>query len=236
MSTSVESHHDAHSFIFSAILEAQRLKQHLPHGNYRARSAADAVLESLEILEACVKSLKYASNEFVTSFDVRSVDLKEALREAIRRFNGFEGVDIRLELPENKIFAMVAGGNTGFQRLITNLMRNACEGDGRLSSTTVLIQVMKSSHDRILLSIHDNGPGFSNDPILGVPTTTKSGGTGVGLRSVIRIVEASNGSCSFGVSPLGGALVNLEFPINIPEISYLNFNKPEDVTQNIPDG
>jgi len=85
-------------------------------------------------------------------------------------------------------------------------------------------------HDRFVLTVEDNGPGFPDDEIEKAfdkfyrMKYSRTGGTGLGLSIAKGFVEAHNGSISLQNNENGGA----RFVIDIPaETSYLNDLKNE---------
>jgi signal transduction histidine kinase len=60
----------------------------------------------------------------------------------------------------------------------------------------------------IAVTVEDGGPGFA-----GTPPNTSSGSTGLGLDIARRTAEAAGGTMRLATSPLGGALVELTFPL-----------------------
>ena len=80
---------------------------------------------------------------------------------------------------------MVAGGEIALQRVLLNLLSNACEGDGVRRPGEVAVSVLfVATSASILVRVEDDGPGFH-------PTAAKPGGLGVGLKVVRGISEAS---------------------------------------------
>lgn len=100
-------------------------------------------------------------------------------------------------------------GATTLERIVQNLVVNACEGDGRSGCTHVRLALSIDPVDACL-TVEDDGPGF--DPSqLGGPaaefSSTKTGGTGLGLYTVERLVGASGGRVHRENRPGGGARV-----------------------------
>ena len=63
------------------------------------------------------------------------------------------------------------------------------------------------------LTIGDSGPGWTGAELAETPlTTTKKGGTGIGLYVIRTTMENHRGEITFGRSALGGAEVRLRFP------------------------
>ncbi|NLI15396.1 MAG: hypothetical protein GX409_03825 [candidate division Zixibacteria bacterium] len=94
-----------------------------------------------------------------------------------------------------------------------NLLDNALAAvgdDGIISVKTF------QENDAIVVEIADNGPGVPDHDkqrVFDLYYTTKSGGTGLGLPTVLRIVREHGGRIDLLDSPLGGALFRMEFPL-----------------------
>lgn len=96
-----------------------------------------------------------------------------------------------------------------FLNLIDNAL--AAVGDNGIIS----IKTYKKN-ELCTVEVADNGPGISeNDKqrVFDLYYTTKSGGTGLGLPTVLRIVREHGGRLDLLDSPFGGALFRMELPI-----------------------
>ena len=78
-----------------------------------------------------------------------------------------------------------------------------------------LMLVFSRYRKSVNFSLSDNGSGFiQSNPEDLMLSTTKSGGSGIGLYLVRLAVENNGGSVSFGRNKiLGGAEVTLSFPL-----------------------
>lgn len=135
-----------------------------------------------------------------------SFSLKPLIDETIlllRGDNRFGAVTVTNTTPESlKIYADYAQ----FKQVMWNLLLNAAEsiaGSGSVSVQSLVIENsagQRESNEGILeISISDTGAGISetNMHLMFEPFfTTKTGGTGLGLATVYRIIEAHNGSIS----------------------------------------
>jgi signal transduction histidine kinase len=66
------------------------------------------------------------------------------------------------------------------------------------------------------LTVDDNGPGIAEsdrDRVFQPFFTTRSRGTGLGLAVVQKIVVTHNGRVTVGRSPMGGASIEILFPM-----------------------
>jgi C4-dicarboxylate-specific signal transduction histidine kinase len=110
----------------------------------------------------------------------------------------------------------VSGGPGSLRRIVENTVANACEGDG--SALPQRIEVVVSAQPdtgSLAVEVRDDGPGFL-PALLAAPIsafrTTKPGGTGLGLYTVERLVQASGGWLRRANRPEGGAVVAMFLP------------------------
>jgi two-component system, NtrC family, C4-dicarboxylate transport sensor histidine kinase DctB len=95
------------------------------------------------------------------------------------------------------VLVPLQGGAGSLHRILTNLVVNALEGDGRVKPSRVTIEVDQpgtSAHLRV--AVEDDGGGFPAHLLSGpvqALRTTKPTGTGLGLYTVSRLVAASRG-------------------------------------------
>jgi signal transduction histidine kinase len=125
-----------------------------------------------------------------------------------------DGISVELDLQED---AVVACGETLFRQVVSNLVGNALkflhQRDRRL------LQVRLHARDgRCRLEVEDTGPGVAPeaisqifDPFYRAPGSTGPG-TGIGLATVRRIVEAHGGSVTVESKAGEGALFRVVLP------------------------
>jgi PAS domain S-box-containing protein len=108
----------------------------------------------------------------------------------------------------------IMGDDEQLQLAITNILRNAAEAidDSAAQQREISIDLAVKNNE-VVLTIGDSGPGWSGAESAETPlTTTKKGGTGIGLYVARTAMENHRGKIVFGRSPLGGAEVKLVFP------------------------
>jgi PAS domain S-box-containing protein len=114
-------------------------------------------------------------------------------------------------------FGPVDGDEVLLRQVFGNLVRNAAEAcaAARIPPT---VRVRGAVDDRACrVSVDDNGPGIPDDArarIFEPFFTTRSRGTGLGLAIVQKVVVNHNGRVSATRSPLGGASINMVFPLS----------------------
>ena len=104
------------------------------------------------------------------------------------------------------------------QQVILNLLRNAMEAmkDANIPAPKITIGTQAKGKGRIIVSIIDNGPGFSEQTaahLFELYYTTKSKGMGLGLAICRSIIEAHSGQLSAFALPQGGSCFQFDLPI-----------------------
>ncbi len=189
------------------------------------RKYLDVLSAEGTILDTCtqtiidkVKSLKQMVNEFsqfATLPESKPVpdDVNDVLREMARFYeHGLpEPIRIRLELdPEVPRFPL---DREQMKRALTNLIDNAAasmRGQGEI--------VLRSEYDagarRVLVDVADNGSGVPEaiqKRLFEPYTSTKVGGTGLGLTIVNQIVSDHNGEVRYAPNKPHGSVFSMEF-------------------------
>jgi signal transduction histidine kinase len=131
----------------------------------------------------------------------------------------------RLEAPQNRTLEVelslpnavsVFADQRLFQRAVENVLRNSIQH----ARGTVRLEVSEEG-DHVRVAVHDDGPGIPEElrekvmvPFvrLGADRGRETGGVGLGLAIVSRIVHRHGGRLAIESSPLGGALVTIFWP------------------------
>jgi PAS domain S-box-containing protein len=150
------------------------------------------------------------------------VDLNELIREMVVLLGNEAmqySISIRTELAAD--LPMVMGDRVQLQQVLMNLMINGIDAMKNADAPRQLI--LKSCRDengRLLVSVHDTGPGFPPDQADQIFTaffTTKSYGTGMGL-SISRSIIESHGGRLWAINNSGrGASFLFTLPTTVAE-------------------
>ena len=116
-------------------------------------------------------------------------------------------------------FGLVEGDEVLLRQAFSNLLRNALEACvGGAAPPQIAIQ---SEVDGALklsrIAVNDNGPGIPpalRERVFRPFFTSKRTGTGLGLALVQKIIVFHNGRVQVGVSPTGGASLQLTLPVS----------------------
>jgi len=203
----LREHHHAKSTI-AAALSASAHVERLSQAASREPRFDEGLKELSLDLEARFEQLSSvrarALSELTAQFDAEPAAVAEVIRSVLCEVGArHRQVSLRLdsapgeaeELSSQSVW--VCGGRAGLHRLLSNLVVNACEGDGRVGASQVEVNTTLSRAlgvETVALCVRDDGPGVPSAWLSGEAlTSTKPFGSGLGLRLVKGVVEASGG-------------------------------------------
>jgi signal transduction histidine kinase len=206
--TLLRDHHDLRTAITSAQINADLARD-------GAADAIDHLRHDLGEIRTQVDQVKARALEELAHLDKACptpvADVTAAVVAALRP--RFPAVEITATA-DGATPALVAGGETTLRRILSNLLVNACEGDGRLRARRVEITA-RANGERVTIEIVDDGPGLPDHVARARPgeaASTKPTGIGVGIGLVHGLVTASGGSVGWNNRDGGGARVVVELP------------------------
>lgn len=197
--------HDLRTYLTRLRLRVEMM----PESRHRAGAVAD-----LEAMQALVEdTLDFAQDSFAPA-EPACADLAAALR---RHAAEQTEAPIVLDLPDGPV--PVAMGDKALARVIANLVGNALRYGERAFAR------VETDRMRAVLIVEDEGPGIPAEerervfePFyrLEASRNRDSGGAGLGLTIVHRLVERHGGRIELGVSRRGGLAVRVELPRTEP--------------------
>jgi len=176
-----------------------------------------AMVRELDTLDELVQELLgyVQSDDF--ELDRQTFDSTRALTDLaeLARLEASEdrALAVDLELPSE---AIVFADQRLFQRAIENILRNAVQ---HARNRALLKLTQEEDYTRV--AVHDDGPGIPADlrekvkiPFfrLQADRSRKTGGVGLGLAIVGRILKKHGGAVEITASPLGGTAVVMRWP------------------------
>lgn len=202
-----------------------RLRFHLELLNQDDRPSHDrveAMARELDALDELVAELlSYVQSDDLEldrcEFDPRQslADLAELARlEA----SGERSVNVQLEVPGG---LEVCADRRLFQRAVENILRNSVQH----AEAEVRVELGREG-DFLCVAVHDDGPGIPEElrdkvttPFYRVEAdrNRRSGGVGLGLAIVSRIMQRHAGRLEINPSPLGGAMVATLWPLSVEQ-------------------
>lgn len=102
------------------------------------------------------------------------------------------------------------------QQVLYNLLRNAVEAVAGMAEKRITVRTQAVSADRIALIVDDTGAGMGDTDLKSLfqPfSSTRPGGTGMGLFTCASIVEAHNGTISATARDRAGTRFTVELPV-----------------------
>ena len=191
------------------------LMENRPEGKREER--IEAMSHELDALDELVAELlSYVQTDELElerhAFDPTQglTDLAELAR---LQAHGDRAVDVELELAND---VQLVADRRLFQRAVENVLRNAVQH----ARGKVLLELSLDEHN-VRVAVHDDGPGIPEElrdevmiPFvrLDADRSRTTGGVGLGLAIVCRIINRHNGRFEIGTSPLGGATVATLWP------------------------
>ncbi len=198
-------------------LSAERIKHKL--GSKLNKDDTEILDKAVSTIVNQVDAMKTMVNEFseyarAPKLNLESTDINETIIEISHLFEN-SGIKITTNLlkglPKIKVDANM------MRQVLINLIQNA--QDAMINNTkkpSIKINTNKYKN-YLILSIEDNGPGFSEDILKKAfepYVTTKSHGTGLGLAIVKKIIEEHEGIIVVENIKSGGAHINIQLPIS----------------------
>lgn len=173
----------------------------------RAHDHLHQLYEEVRVYAAPL-SLKYSS------FDARSA-LTEAW-ERLPALHAAEAARAQLEIVPNDQPFMIQADRAGLRQLFFNILENSlCATDQPSIIRVSWHESWFDGRSAWSVRVQDNGPGFSDEARLRVFEpffTTKTQGTGLGMATVRRLVEAHGGTIAVVDSIEPGATLVLTLP------------------------
>jgi two-component system sensor kinase FixL len=186
----------------------QVIGSRLPAGNKDAPIVKE-ILARLDALNDLLKDLLLFARPPQPRLAV--VDLRSLLTtvgELLAPDPVFAGVEIQIAGDSVPLVADANLLQIVFQNLFINAAQ-AMQGRGRIRAAVA------SRDDRISVIVSDTGPGLSDEArakLFRPFFTSKARGTGLGLSTAKRLVEAHGGSINVESPPGGGTIVTLQLP------------------------
>lgn len=211
----MEETHGIRSLLSAVQLSSDRLLEAAPSMPKTAQRVTWQLHDSVtELVHLAVQSRERSIAAIASLRGLRTVDLLGVVDGVTRLLQRqFPDVVFHTSGDSGDGKIGVVGGNPAFERIVLNVLTNACEGNGTRGANRVWV-TFHPLREGLKLVVRDDGPGFSTQLLDGAVRcmTTKAGGTGIGLFLVSRLMRESGGSLKCENSSMGGALVSLTFP------------------------
>jgi len=198
-------------------LSAERIKHKL--GSKLNKEDTDILDKAVSTIVNQVDAMKTMVNEFseyarAPQLNLELIDINETIKEISHLF---ENSGIKITTTLLKGLPKIKVDINMMRQVLINLIQNA--QDAMVNHTkkpSIKINTNKYKN-YLILSIEDNGPGFSADILKKAfepYVTSKSHGTGLGLAIVKKIIEEHEGTIVVENIKNGGANINIQLPIS----------------------
>lgn len=201
----------------AAISGSMELMRDGPATDPDSRKLMDIAVREVDRLNALVTSLlEYARPR---SEERQLLELGEEVREVVEVFqrerrDERQNIQVKVETARGAT-VIAAGGQV--RQIVWNLLRNAADAMPRGGTITVSVTASAAPGERptIELAVADTGEGIPKgdlDRIFEPFFSTKSGGTGLGLPTVARIVDDHGGTIEIASEVQRGTRVTIRLP------------------------
>jgi signal transduction histidine kinase len=198
--------HDANNVLMTVIADLQALRD--TFGDRPEVARLEAATERLIALNRRLLDTVRQGRE-PESADLPLLPEVHSAIDAIRTTLRVRGCDVRIDGDPS---VRLRAHPLLIHRVVGNLVLNAAEATQ--SHGRIDVRVLRHG-DRAAIEVHDDGPGVPESLRAGLfqrLATTKSGGSGLGLFSVLACARALGGVAEVGASPLGGACFRVVVP------------------------
>ncbi|HET8948224.1 MAG TPA: ATP-binding protein [Candidatus Polarisedimenticolia bacterium] len=204
-----------------AVENLRRTRERAPADLDRAlREEGTAILEEVESLRRLVEEFSLFAR--LPGLRVAPCDLAEVARQALALAGPrLQALGVAVEIEDGGTPHTVRGDADFLGRALGNVIANALDALERAPEKRLRLALRAGSPSWEEIEVRDTGPGFAKE-VAGrmfepyVTTRAESGGTGLGLALVQRVVTGHGGTVGAGASPGGGAYVLMRLPIAGP--------------------
>ncbi|MCO2671151.1 sensor histidine kinase [Pseudomonas aeruginosa] len=156
-----------------------------------------------------------------------NVQLQPAIEDALSMVASRRramNVELLRDVPDAPLW--VQAGETRLRQILGNLLTNALDALAEKAPPRRLWVIASQDQHGVTLTLHDNGPGFSEDalahahePFFTTKTTAK--GLGLGLAICDNLLRALGGRLEMGNHLEGGAVVRLHLLPGVPGVAAM---------------
>ncbi len=176
---------------------------------------AEAMLREIDRLADIASSFSRLGAPGAAGMPIESVSIPDVVGEVLALYRGGQGT-VRFDADVPGDLPPVEARRTEVKEVLVNLLENARAA--METGGTVRITAGRSG-ERVLLAVHDDGPGI-DEPLLArvfePHFSTRSTGTGLGLAIVRRLVESWGGEVSMSSRRGEGTSVTVRMNVHVP--------------------
>ena len=214
------ANHDAGNAMTGLLMNLELLTTAIESGDENSeldiKELNQETLLSLKNLKQIIEKARNVGKEAHLRELVNTQELLENLTVDMKK--QFSEIDLDLDLKNLNHANLIKlhGGKTSLQRIVTNLIKNAMEGNGAKSASRILVTA-SAKDNNLEIIISDNGPGFSEEQLnksLSTVKSSKDQGTGLGLYTCKRLIQANKGELILENNQEGGAKITVRLPLS----------------------
>jgi nitrogen fixation/metabolism regulation signal transduction histidine kinase len=178
----------------------------------RIRQFADSMISQINTLSQIASEF----SNFAKMPRARNVklNLRSAIENTVHLFENTEGVEVRMKNSSQQDVSVYADPDQ-ISRVLSNLVKNAIQSIP--SRRKGLIEIgLGRDNQKALVAVSDNGAGIPeqmNGKLFRPNFTTKSGGMGMGLAIVRKIVKDLEGEITYETSAGEGTTFYVKLPV-----------------------
>lgn len=207
----LQSHHDAHSILTAVNINTERLIASADTPSREFIKITQELKEDLSVINSCIEQIKHSSDaQIKIHSESKTIPVNATINSLIDRLSAsLAPVRVTFEPHPKEIFSTLKGGESTLERILINLINNAYEGAENIKAKNIDIFTDTESVN-LIITINDDGAGFSN-----VPTDqkgTKLSSFGVGLSSIRDLVQRNNGTVQYTKRKVRGTSVTIKLP------------------------
>lgn len=205
------------------LAEMMQMKIYGPFGDARYESYLEDILKSSRYLLKHLDSMLEASRVELqeTSMDIDKLAVRKTvacvLKDSFRQARQRE-IRLRTAIPRN--LPDVWADAAWFAQILNCLLENAIKFAGK--GTCVAITACREEHERIAISVSDQGPGMSQEEVEAALVlfgatdpmhARRNRGLGIGLSISKRLTEIQGGTLNVDTEPGEGTIVTVRLPL-----------------------
>lgn len=219
--------HNIRNPLASIRVSVQSAMKRLPENN-NSRKYLTGVIEIVDSLNQWLHDLLTVHKSIeLECRPVAARGLVDRVVEVIRSAAKRSGV--RIEVEELSIGCMVHVDSSRVGQALLAVVNNAVEASPPNGVVRVTIHNRAEAPQQVEIRVTDSGTGIPSeirDRLASPFSTTKPGGTGIGLYLAKRVAAAHGGEIEFQDNPSGGTIVTMSLPSSLTETAGEAANKP----------
>jgi len=204
--------HEVRNPLTAIKMQLQLLAETLGPGD---TETCDRLVDEVRRLELIVNAMLQQGR--ASPLQLAPADLNRILDDVAHLFRPYlahQGIELETSLARG--LPQVPLDIDRFKQVIVNLLVNARDalGDG---GTIRIETALVGERGAVVLAVSDSGPGIPREKwstlFSAAPSSSKPQGLGLGMRLVAELVQGHGGRLSVGEADIGGALFEIEIPI-----------------------